>query len=88
MTSMKVLAMSGGVVCAAARMIAGHGVVRCTWRYRPRPARCAPARGLLIQRGHADARRVATISGIPFYVWDFAEKFKEDVINDFVSCPR
>lgn len=23
--------------------------------------------------------------GIPFYVWDFAEKFKEDVINDFVS---
>ena len=23
--------------------------------------------------------------GIPFYVWDFAEQFKEDVIDDFVS---
>ena len=23
--------------------------------------------------------------GIPFYVWDFADRFKEDVIDDFVS---
>jgi tRNA-specific 2-thiouridylase len=25
------------------------------------------------------------VLGIPFYVWDFADKFKEDVIDDFVS---
>src|SRR5262249_30363687 len=28
---------------------------------------------------------VADVLGIPFYVWDFAEKFKADVIDDFVS---
>jgi tRNA-specific 2-thiouridylase len=28
---------------------------------------------------------VADILGIPFYVWDFAERFTEDVIDDFVA---
>jgi tRNA-specific 2-thiouridylase len=28
---------------------------------------------------------VADKLGIPFYVWDFADRFKEDVIDDFVS---
>src|SRR4029079_15630972 len=32
-----------------------------------------------------DARRVADVLDIPFYVWDFADRFKEDVIDDFVS---
>ena len=34
-------------------------------------------------RSAADARRVADILDIPFYVWDFADRFKEDVIDDF-----
>src|SRR5699024_6237521 len=32
-----------------------------------------------------DARRVADLLGIPFYVWDFAERFRADVIDDFVE---
>jgi tRNA-specific 2-thiouridylase len=32
-----------------------------------------------------DARRSADVLGIPFYVWDLAERFRADVIDDFVS---
>lgn len=32
-----------------------------------------------------DARRVCDQLGIPFYVWDFSERFKEDVVDDFIS---
>ena len=47
---------------------------------------CAPARGAAAPKEDAgDARRVADVLGIPFYVWDFADRFKEDVIDDFVS---
>ena len=28
---------------------------------------------------------MADVLGIPFYVWDFADRFTEDVIEDFVS---
>src|SRR5690606_38369078 len=31
------------------------------------------------------ARRVADRLGIPFYVWDLAERFSRDVIEDFVA---
>ena len=32
-----------------------------------------------------DARRVAGLLEIPFYVWDFSERFKEDVVDDFIA---
>lgn len=32
-----------------------------------------------------DARRVANLLQIPFYVWDFSERFKEDVVDDFIA---
>ncbi|GAA1847716.1 tRNA 2-thiouridine(34) synthase MnmA [Microbacterium koreense] len=32
-----------------------------------------------------DARRAADMLGIPFYVWDFSERFRDDVIDDFVA---
>jgi tRNA-specific 2-thiouridylase len=31
-----------------------------------------------------DARRAADVLGIPFYVWDLAERFATDVVDDFV----
>ena len=43
------------------------------------------SRGCCSKEDAGDARRVADVLGIPFYVWDFADKFKEDVIDDFVS---
>jgi len=32
-----------------------------------------------------DARRASDKLGIPFYVWDFSERFRDDVIDDFIS---
>jgi tRNA-specific 2-thiouridylase len=32
-----------------------------------------------------DAQRAANKIGIPFYVWDFSERFKQDVVDDFIN---
>lgn len=32
-----------------------------------------------------DAQRAATKLGIPYYVWDFSERFKADVVDDFIT---
>ncbi|OBK14674.1 tRNA 2-thiouridine(34) synthase MnmA [Mycobacterium asiaticum] len=87
---MKVLAaMSGGVdsSVAAARMVdAGHDVVGVHLALSSAPGTLRTgSRGCCSKEDASDARRVADVLGIPFYVWDFAEKFKEDVIDDFVS---
>ncbi len=87
---MKVLAaMSGGVdsSVAAARMVdAGHDVVgvHLALSHAPGTLRTG-SRGCCSKEDAGDARRVADVLGIPFYVWDFADRFKEDVIDDFVS---
>lgn len=81
--------MSGGVdsSVAAARMVdAGHDVVGVHLALSSTPATLrAGSRGCCSKEDAADARRVADVLGIPFYVWDFAEKFTQDVIEDFVS---
>ncbi|MGO9386361.1 MAG: tRNA 2-thiouridine(34) synthase MnmA [Mycobacterium sp.] len=87
---MKVLAaMSGGVdsSVAAARMVdAGHDVVGVHLALSSAPGTLRTgSRGCCSKEDASDARRVADVLGIPFYVWDFAEKFKSDVIDDFVS---
>ena len=87
---MKVLAaMSGGVdsSVAAARMVdAGHDVVGVHLALSSAPGTLRTgSRGCCSKEDASDARRVADVLGIPFYVWDFAERFKADVIDDFVS---
>ncbi|WP_375481207.1 tRNA 2-thiouridine(34) synthase MnmA [uncultured Mycobacterium sp.] len=87
---MKVLAaMSGGVdsSVAAARMVdAGHDVVGVHLALSSAPGTLRTgSRGCCSKEDAGDARRVADVLGIPFYVWNFAEKFKEDVIDDFVT---
>jgi tRNA-specific 2-thiouridylase len=32
-----------------------------------------------------DAQRAANIIGIPYYVWDFSERFQAEVVDDFIS---
>jgi tRNA-specific 2-thiouridylase len=82
-------AMSGGVdsSVAAARMVdAGHDVVGVHLALSRSPGTLRTgSRGCCSKEDAADARRVADVLGIPFYVWDFAEKFQADVIDDFVS---
>mgnify|MGYP005794370055 CR=1 FL=1 len=87
---MRVLAaMSGGVdsaVAAARAVEAGHDVVGVHLALSADPATLRTgSRGCCSREDAGDARRVADILGIPFYVWDFAERFRADVIDDFVE---
>ena len=87
---MKVLAaMSGGVdsAVAAARCVdAGHDVTGVHLALSPTPqATREGARGCCTLDDARDARRAADLLGIPFYVWDVAEQFKADVIEDFLD---
>ncbi|HMT51500.1 tRNA 2-thiouridine(34) synthase MnmA [Dietzia sp. UBA5065] len=87
---MRVLAaMSGGVdsaVAAARAVAAGHEVVGVHLALSADPATLRTgSRGCCSREDAGDARRVADLLGIPFYVWDFAERFRADVIDDFVE---
>jgi tRNA-specific 2-thiouridylase len=81
--------MSGGVdsATAAARAVdAGHDVtgVHLALSQNPQSYRTG-ARGCCTLEDARDARRAADVIGIPFYVWDMAERFKRDVVDDFVA---
>ncbi|RRD59909.1 tRNA 2-thiouridine(34) synthase MnmA [Leucobacter sp. OH1287] len=87
---MKVLAaMSGGVdsaVAAARAVAAGHDVVGVHLALSRMPGTLRTgSRGCCTIEDAMDARRVANLIGIPFYVWDFSERFKEAVVDDFVA---
>ncbi|HEX3706772.1 MAG TPA: tRNA 2-thiouridine(34) synthase MnmA [Mycobacteriales bacterium] len=87
---MKVLAaMSGGVdsaVAAARAVDAGHDVTGVHLALSPSPASHREgARGCCSLEDSRDARRAADVLGIPFYVWDVAERFARDVVDDFVA---
>lgn len=84
-----IAAMSGGVdsaVAAARAVEAGHEVVgvhlalaRKSGTLRTR------SRGCCTIEDANDARRAAAKLGIPFFVWDFSERFQQTVIADFKS---
>lgn len=82
-------ALSGGVdsAVAAARMVdAGHDVTAVHLALSPSPAAHRDgARGCCTLDDARDARRVADALRIPFYVWDLAERFRADVIEDFLA---
>ncbi len=87
---MRVLAaMSGGVdsaVAAARAVEAGHDVVGVHLALSRTPGTLrAGARGCCTVEDADDARRVADALEIPFYVWDLAERFERDVVDDFVT---
>ncbi len=87
---MRVLAaVSGGVdsaVAAARAADAGHEVtaVHLALARDPASARTG-ARGCCTLEDARDARRAADVLGVPFYVWDLAERFGADVVDDFVA---
>ncbi len=81
--------MSGGVdsaVAAARAVDAGHDVVGVHLALsRAGGTLRTGSRGCCTIEDAMDARRAADRLGIPFYVWDFSERFRDDVIEDFVS---
>jgi tRNA-uridine 2-sulfurtransferase len=82
-------AMSGGVdsaVAAARAVQAGHDVtgVHLALARNPQTYRTG-ARGCCTLEDSRDARRAADVLGIPFYVWDMADRFHADVVDDFVA---
>jgi tRNA-uridine 2-sulfurtransferase len=87
---MRVLAaMSGGVdsaVAAARAVEAGHDVVGVHLALSRMPGTLRTgSRGCCTVEDSMDARRAADLIGIPFYVWDFSERFKSDVVDDFIA---
>jgi tRNA-specific 2-thiouridylase len=84
-----VAAMSGGVdsaVAAARAKDAGHDVVGVHLALsRQRGTLRTGSRGCCTIEDAMDARRVAQQLDIPFYVWDFSERFHADVVDNFLD---
>jgi tRNA-specific 2-thiouridylase len=81
--------MSGGVdssVAVARAVDAGHEVIGVHLALSAQPGTLRTgARGCCTKEDAADARRVADVVDIPFYVWDFAQQFSADVVDNFVA---
>jgi len=81
--------MSGGVdsaVAAARAVEAGHDVVGVHLALSRMPGTLRTgSRGCCTIEDSNDAYRACDVLGIPFYVWDFSERFKADVVDDFVE---
>ena len=80
--------MSGGVDSAvAAGLLAeqGHEVIGVTMKMYA-PSRPAHARSCCGAEDFDDARRCATLLGIPHYVLDFQETFERNVIERFATA--
>ena len=81
------VAMSGGVdssMAAALLVEQGHDVTGVHLKMANTPSGL-PGKGCCTLDDARDARRVADVLGIPFYVWDFADAFAERVVEDFVA---
>ncbi len=82
-----VAALSGGVdsAVAAARLVdAGHDVTGVHLALAEKRY-AGGGRGCCTLEDVHDARRAADVLGIPFYVWDFAQRFQETVLDDFLA---
>ena len=87
---MKIIAaMSGGVdsaVAAARAVEAGHEVIGVHLALSSNPQKYrSGARGCCTIEDSHDARRAADVIGIPFYIWDMADEFHDEVVENFMS---
>ncbi len=85
-----VVAMSGGVdSCVAALLLqqTGHdlvGISMQVWDYRQNGG-CSTRATCCAPDDFTDARMVAAKIGVPYYVFDFEQTFKEKVIDNFIE---
>src|SRR5699024_11835758 len=71
---------------ARQREVDAHDVVGVHVALSRMPGRLRTgARGCCTIEDSRDAHMVAGMLDIPYYVWDFSERFKEDVVDDFIA---
>lgn len=83
------IAMSGGVDSSVAAYLmqrAGYECVGCTMRLYENEAVGIDSKTCCSLDDVEDARSVAAALGIPYYVFNFTDDFKEKVIGKFVDC--
>ena len=93
MTSAKrvLVGMSGGVDSSVAACLLkeqGYEVIGATmdlWSYDAFGGNCGSERACCSPETFNDARAVASQIGIPHYVINFREKFKKEVVDNFIS---
>ncbi len=86
-----IVALSGGVdsaVAAARAVDAGHEVVGVHLALSRAQSTTGRSKGCCSIADAQDARRIADMLDIPYYVWDLSETFARDVIDDFVESYR
>ena len=86
-----IAALSGGVdsaVAAARAVDAGHEVVGVHLALSRAESTTGRSKGCCSIADAQDARRIADMLDIPYYVWDLSETFARDVIDDFVESYR
>ena len=86
-----IAALSGGVdsaVAAARAVDAGHEVVGVHLALSRAESSTGRSKGCCSIADAQDARRIADVLDIPYYVWDLSETFAREVIDDFVGSYR
>jgi len=86
-----IAALSGGVdsaVAAARAVDAGHEVVGVHLALSRASSSTGKSKGCCSIADAQDARRIADMIGIPYYVWDLSADFARDVIDDFIDAYR
>lgn len=86
-----IAALSGGVdsaVAAARAVDAGHDVVGVHLALSRERTTTGATKGCCSVADAHDARRVADMLDIPYYVWDLSEDFARDVMEDFLDAYR
>lgn len=83
-----VVAMSGGVDSSVAAVVlheAGFEVIGVTLRLYDAPQSKRTGKACCAGVDIYDAASVAQSQGFPHYVFDYADKFKEEVVDDFIE---
>jgi tRNA-specific 2-thiouridylase len=81
-------AMSGGVdssVAASLMVREGHDVIGATLKLWAGADGSLPTSGCCTLADSEDARRVAATLGIPYYVLDATDEFREGIVEPFIS---
>ena len=84
------IAMSGGVDSSVAAYLMqqkGYECAGCTMKlFENADAGLEPGRSCCSLKDFEDARRVASLLGMPYYVFNYMQEFREKVIGSFVSA--